>query len=254
MNEPSTDTSQILDAFTQRRDDLILVAVQQGLDPDAILNGASLLSLACASERWPLVRGLLVLGANPSGADKEDMAPLHWAINKNTLPMATLLLEQGADIERKDRHYERSPLWNAAAKCGEAMVRMLVDRGADLLSRDREGAYPLHGAVLYENPSGARALAPLMTTVDVRDAQGITPLQLAIALLEESAPDGPLPEIAAILREHGANAEAEIVPDEAFRRAQYSRIVANMKAAAPGWEPSAEQIEAGFREMYPQAD
>lgn len=61
-----------------------------------VVDGFSLLGLACAEERWALVRPLLALGANPNGAPGEALPPLHWAIERNNEKIAITLLDKGA--------------------------------------------------------------------------------------------------------------------------------------------------------------
>ena len=46
-----------------------------------------------------------------------------------------LLLEKGADLESKDR-YGRTPLWWAAATGHEAVVKLLLEKGADHESKE----------------------------------------------------------------------------------------------------------------------
>ena len=48
-----------------------------------------------------------------------------------------LLLEKGADMESKDRHYGQTPLWWAAENGHEAVVKLLLEKGADVESKDR---------------------------------------------------------------------------------------------------------------------
>jgi len=48
-----------------------------------------------------------------------------------------LLLEEGAELESKDKKYSRtSPLW-AASNGHEAVVKLLLEKGAELESKDK---------------------------------------------------------------------------------------------------------------------
>ena len=53
-----------------------------------------------------------------------------------------LLLDKGADIESKD-NYGQTPLSWAAERGHEAVVQLLLDKGADIESKDDDGRTPL---------------------------------------------------------------------------------------------------------------
>jgi ankyrin repeat protein len=57
-----------------------------------------------------------------------------------------LLLEKGADMESRDMNYGQTPLWCAAKEGHEAVVKLLLEKGADVESKDRVGRTPLSGA------------------------------------------------------------------------------------------------------------
>lgn len=74
-------------------------------------------------------------------------------------------------------HEGRTPLHDAAAVGAAAVVRLLLDRGADLNAVDLHGRAPLHYAAGCAG--GAPAVAELLrrgATVDIRDADQLTPL------------------------------------------------------------------------------
>jgi ankyrin repeat protein len=54
----------------------------------------------------------------------------------------SLLLEKGADLESKD-NFGQTPLGGAAEKGHEAVTRLLLENGADLESKDVFGQTPL---------------------------------------------------------------------------------------------------------------
>jgi ankyrin repeat protein len=55
---------------------------------------------------------------------------------------ARLLLEKGADVESRDNE-GRTPLGWAAEKGHEVVVKLLLERGAELEPRDNDGRTPL---------------------------------------------------------------------------------------------------------------
>ena len=71
---------------------------------------------------------------------------LMWAAEEGHEAVVRLLLDRGADIESRDTEYGQSPLSLAARYGHEAVVRLLLDRGADTESRSRNGMTPLRYA------------------------------------------------------------------------------------------------------------
>jgi ankyrin repeat protein len=49
-----------------------------------------------------------------------------------------LLLEKGAELESKDTEYSRTPLLWAAEKGHEAVVKLLLEKDVDLESKDKK--------------------------------------------------------------------------------------------------------------------
>ncbi|RYP16766.1 hypothetical protein DL767_010132 [Monosporascus sp. MG133] len=65
-------------------------------------------------------------------------APLSWAAGEGHEALVRLLVEKGAAIEAKDKE-GRTPLSWAAAKGHEAVVRLLVEKGAVIEAKDESG-------------------------------------------------------------------------------------------------------------------
>ena len=73
------------------------------------------------------------------------MTPLHMSARRGTTKIAEALLEAGADIEARDKNGE-TPL-RRAVNCGqERMVRLLLVWGANPQSADKKGFTPFHAA------------------------------------------------------------------------------------------------------------
>ena len=141
-------------------------------DPD----GSSALVLAIINAHYDLAATLVENGANPNIADTSGMAALYAAVDMNTLdetpgrpapkPAGTLgasdlvrlLLERGADpnarltaplIERVHNNGDAAlgagatPLMRAAKKGDVALMRMLLDHGADVNAAMKNGGTTL---------------------------------------------------------------------------------------------------------------
>jgi len=86
-----------------------------------------------------------------------------------------LLLEKGAELEAKDWG-GRTPLSHAAEKRHEAVVKLLLEKGAELEAKDNNGRTPL----LYAAENGNEAVMKLLLEkgpeLEAKDWDGQTPL------------------------------------------------------------------------------
>ena len=130
--------------------------------------------------------------------DDWDETSLHNAAWKDSLDVATLLIDRGADIEAKDNN-GWTPLHGAAVDNSLAVARLLIDHGADIDAKDDNGWTPLHGAAQENSLDVASLLIKLGADIDAKDNNGRTPLQWA-------AFDNSL-DVARLLIDHGANTD-----------------------------------------------
>lgn len=90
-----------------------------------------------------LFLGLIYISLTPLSAGTSD---LHTAAKKGDIATITSLLDKGADIEARTKEGE-TPLHSAAYKGNLDIILALLDRGADIEARDENGDTPLHIAV-----------------------------------------------------------------------------------------------------------
>jgi ankyrin repeat protein len=69
------------------------------------------------------------------GCRGNDQTPLSWAAEKGHEAVVKLLLDKNADVESKDTN-GRTPLSWAAEEGHEAVVKLLLDKNADIESKD----------------------------------------------------------------------------------------------------------------------
>jgi len=131
--------------------------------------------------------------------------PLHWPSHNNFAEIVTILLDAGADIEADEINcYGGKPLhW--ASEHAPKSVRVLLDHGADVNSRNRKadsdfyGMTPLIMNATQKNDCSEVTELLIQAGADISavDAKGKTALQHAV--------DHGLMKIEEVLRRHGAS-------------------------------------------------
>lgn len=166
------------------------------------------------------VKLLLERGANPNVRCEGDNAyPLHFAVEKNRVPIIHLLVEHGADTVGEGDYHElgvigwatawehfqadretvayllahgaRHNIFSAVSVGDVDTIRDLVARRPEELERRMNGSrmrcMPLHLAAIQRQSAAVRALLELGANIESVDEAGFTPLDHA-ALLGASDP------------------------------------------------------------------
>jgi ankyrin repeat protein len=106
------------------------------------------------------------------GGGFQKATALHLAVLRNQHAAASLLIERGADLNRRDFPDNAAPLHFAAAHGDLEMIRLLVEAGADVESRgDDHGVGVLGWATCFSARYGRR-LPPICSTMARRSACG----------------------------------------------------------------------------------
>lgn len=109
----------------------VVLLLESGIDPDSPGAPSGPLHAAVSTQRTEIVRLLLDRGADIERRDRFGRTPLHWAVTCGHPDMAALLLECGAHREPVDaRGY--TPLWWARHGAHDAVVRLLLEGGANV--------------------------------------------------------------------------------------------------------------------------
>jgi ankyrin repeat protein len=156
--------------------------LELGFSPEAAdLCGRKPLVFAALIQNRSLVRLLLDYGANPNQTDNEDDPPpaLWWAAFRGDVGTAELLIDKGANVEGVG---SRFPLMAASLNGHLEMVRLLIDRGAQVNSRNVHGT-PLSHAAEANRIEVMRFLMEKGADVDGKDDRYYrwTPLMRAAA-------------------------------------------------------------------------
>ena len=165
---------------------LIRFLIDNGADPDAALTG----------------RQLGRYHGGGSAAFAQGTTPLMQAVRFKHLDLATLLLERGADVTRKQNDGTTALMIAAGVKyaitqegdpdnMGTAadafeIVKMIVERGADVNLANDRGETALYGAAFFGHPQIIKYLVDRGARLDVKTKTGRTILD---GVLNTGVPD-----------------------------------------------------------------
>ncbi len=120
----------------------------------------------------------------------EGDTALHVAAAGYRVEMANLLLVAGAEAGAAWNHRRGQPLHYAADGSGEnpagkaplqvAMIRRLLQAGANINAQDKNGATPLHRAVRTRSAAAVQCLLAAGADPLLRNRAGSTPFHLAV--------------------------------------------------------------------------
>jgi hypothetical protein len=113
--------------------------------------------------------------------------PLHAAAAGYRVEIAKLLLAAGANVNAPGKHRLATPLHYAAdgsperdAKRQLAMIRLLLEAGAEVLAQDKNGATSLHRAVRTRCAEAVKCLLEAGANPTTRNKPGSTAFHLAV--------------------------------------------------------------------------
>lgn len=143
-----------------------------------------------------LTRVFIALGANPKEAGQDGMSALHFASFLGANRVIPLLVEKGAPINLRDKE-GRTALHLAAYSGKVSSVATLMDQKADPEIKENAGGMTaLHLAVTQKHSKTVQVLLEKGANPSPEEKNGYTPL--FIAEHEE------LDDIVGILEKHGA--------------------------------------------------
>ena len=116
-------------------------------------------------------------GGDKRAVDEETgRTTLHFAVTQEFVSSVNILLDEGLDIEARDKNGD-TPLHRAAMGGTEEMLQLLIDRGADLTAVNSKGQTPLLASLANHKKN---LLLEHGQNFQVTDNYGNTALHLAI--------------------------------------------------------------------------
>ena len=112
-------------------------------------------------------------------------SPLHYALQLNKMNIVTFLLENGAQIDTRNRKGS-SPLHIAAIRSKVEVLVALIQKGADVNVFDKDGNSPLYLAVVEGYMDKANALIEAGADLNSRNMRDQSPVMGAILTKNDS--------------------------------------------------------------------
>jgi ankyrin repeat protein len=133
-------------------------AQANGMDSNAYdENGTPALMLAALYANADCLRLLLERGADPNASNEAGATALHWAVPD--LAKVRLLVAKGANVNARSSNAGRTPLLVAASYSRSVdVLRLLLQKGADLKAKDKNGVHALGRAVEFSDLESVRFL------------------------------------------------------------------------------------------------
>jgi ankyrin repeat protein len=128
-----------------------LLLSSKGMDVDlSNKQGETPLMLASINGEIPIVKALIL--KNKAQIDHIGWTPLHYACAKGHLDVASFLITNGANVNSLSLG-GTTPLMMAVQSGNELLVKLLLDKGADLKLRNAEGISAIDIADIYNKPA-----------------------------------------------------------------------------------------------------
>lgn len=173
------DTTPLCAAVESGHRDMVRFLVKEGaLVNLETLEGNTALTQAISWDNASTVRTLLELGADIRG--NPEVSPLYEASQLPDSEIALLLLSYGANANPCVRNVGRTPISGAITRRKRRLVRILLEKGADVNAKDLENGYTMmHQAAADDDDWITLQLLKLGARIDIQDGRGRTPLEIA---------------------------------------------------------------------------
>jgi len=146
---------------------LIAIAVAS-IHMDAAGGAAPSMVKAVKAGDAAAVRALLKRPNAANAAEADGTSALHWAVDRDDLPLAQMLVRAGANVKAANR-YGVTPMYSAAVNGNASMIQLLIEAGADVNTALPEGETALMTAARTGNLNAVKLLLARGADVNVRE-------------------------------------------------------------------------------------
>ncbi len=141
------------------------------------------------------IRGALAL-ANRLARERDKDEAARIAVAEDDLASLERLLAEGTNINASKGKYKTTILMEAAVRGNLKVIKLLLDKGANIDMVDQDGWTALMGATVQGRTEPVRLLLEHGADVNAKNCNGETALVMATGMQHS--------EIEDVLREHGA--------------------------------------------------
>ncbi|XP_044924807.1 fibronectin type 3 and ankyrin repeat domains protein 1 [Mustela putorius furo] len=174
---------------------LVKILVSNGTDVN-LTNGSGKdsLMLACYAGHLDVVKYLRRHGASWETRDLGGCTALHWAADGGHCNVIDWMIKDGCEVDAVDTGSGWTPLMRVSAVSGnQSVASVLIEAGADVNMRDKDGKTPLMVAVLNNHEELVQLLLSKGADASVKNEFGKGVLEMArvfdrqnvVSLLEE---------------------------------------------------------------------
>jgi quinoprotein dehydrogenase-associated probable ABC transporter substrate-binding protein len=203
VNARDTNGFSPLDtAARNRAPSIIELLIASGADPNtADHDGFFPLLHAINRNHVPSIEALAKNGADLEKKNKQGITPLSWAIGDGKFFAAKALIDAGANVNSRSGYEDVTPLMVVATQLPAKtrsgnlvqgpqpldLARLIVDKGAEIDARSKDGVSPLMIAAGHNNAAVVGLLAGAGADLNAKSAQGQTALEIATSAGFEAA-------------------------------------------------------------------
>ncbi|XP_053244896.1 fibronectin type 3 and ankyrin repeat domains protein 1 isoform X1 [Podarcis raffonei] len=167
---------------------LAQILVENGADVNRKnASGKDSLMIACYAGHLDIAKYLRSQGASWLSRDLGGCTAMHWAADGGHVDVIEWMVKDGCQIDPKDTGLEWTPLMRLCAITGKADVATtLLDAGADVNAKDKDGKTPLMVAALNNHEELVALLLERGADPDVKNEFGKGALEMARGMNRQS--------------------------------------------------------------------